>query len=904
MLNTDLDLTSEIDIPLDSRRSFGEEGIDEEQSKMLWALLASYLPLDTSQIQKMFVKHAEYDLAETFNSISEDKHEQYRALAFSVRDRLVERWKDTELHFQSEKKKRVYYLSLEFLMGRTLQNSLANLELVDIHAESLRQFGIRLEDLYDEERDAGLGNGGLGRLAACFLDSLATLNYPAGGYGLRYRYGIFHQLIKDGYQVEVPDYWLEKGNPWEIPRYEVQFPVHFYGYVEDEEEDGVIKRKWKNYETVLALPYDVPIPGYHTYNTINLRLWNSKPSTEFNLEKFNQGDYFSAVAEKQTSETITSVLYPNDNTFQGKELRLKQQYFFVCATLQDILRKFLKQNEPLSELPNYVCIQLNDTHPSLAIPELMRVLMDEYDMKWKEAWNICIQVFSYTNHTVLPEALEKWSIDLLSNLLPRHLEIMYKINHKFLKHIRQEYGEDPDLLRDLSIVEEGSTKKIRMANLAIIGSHHVNGVAAIHSNLITTDIFPHFFKIWPEKFVNVTNGVTQRRWMHVSNPSLSELITDTLGSNEWLDDMNLLEDLKNSTEDEKFRTAWHKAKRDNKVRLADWLLTHMNLNVNADALFDIQIKRIHEYKRQFMNILSVIWRYRYIKGLSDEEKSECVPRVIIFAGKAAPGYYMAKMVIKLITTVANKINNDPDVENLLTIAFIPDYCVSLAEILIPASDISQHISTAGTEASGTSNMKFAMNGGLIIGTMDGANIEICEHIGRENMFIFGAETEEVPVLRQKMREGTLKPDPRFYKTVELLEEGFVGTFRELPDLLNTIKNGNDYYLVAADFGSYLDAQDLIDKTYKDQDAWTKMSILSTAQMGFFSSDRSIHDYAEKIWGIETCKKPDPVPVDPGIIHQYVSQDTAAPLSVSPGISLERYSGNTPVSQLSLSPLEF
>jgi starch phosphorylase len=678
----------------------------------------------------------------------------------SLRDRVIERWKDTDLFFQQQNVKRVNYLSLEFLLGRSLQNAMSNLGLNDVFRRALYELGIKMEELYDEEHDAGLGNGGLGRLAACFLDSMATMNYPGWGYGLRYNYGMFEQKIKNGYQVELPDYWLIAGNPWEIERNDVMYTVRMYGHVSEmtapvppkieshEDELDLKKYHWEGGELVVAVAYDVPVPGFNTFNTINLRLWSSRPSNEFDLDHFNQGDYFKAIEGKQRSETICSVLYPNDNTYTGKELRLKQQYFFVSATIQDILYRFKQTKKPLDEFPNFNSIQLNDTHPTLGIAELMRILIDEEGLKWKQAWGITQRTFSYTNHTVMPEALEKWSVSLMERLLPRHMKLIYDINHYWLRVVEKRWPGDIGKLKALSIIEEEPEKKVRMAHLAIVVSHTVNGVAALHTDLLVQQVFPEFNQMFPNKFVNVTNGVTPRRWVAQSNPMLSALISKFLKTEEWKTNLSLLAGLRKYADDAALQKEWAKVKRKNKKRLVKYIREKLGVRITEDALFDVQIKRFHEYKRQLLLILGTLWRYRQIKGMSDEEKADVVPRVVIFGGKAAPGYYMAKLIIKLINTAAEVINNDPDVGDLLKLVFVPNYCVSLAELLIPATDLSEQISTAGHEASGTSNMKFAMNGALTIGTMDGANIEIREEVGPENIFIFGALTPDVPKLRK------------------------------------------------------------------------------------------------------------------------------------------------------------
>jgi len=693
----------------------------------------------------------------------------------------------------------------------------------------------------DQEHDAALGNGGLGRLAACFLDSLASLNYPAWGYGLRYRYGIFKQEIENGYQVEIPDYWLDF-NPWEFPRHDVTVDVQFYGWVNKHTNDeGTQVVSWQDGEIVTAVAYDVPIPGYGTSTVNNLRLWSSKASSgEFDFAKFNAGDYEHAVGEEQKAETISAVLYPNDNLERGKELRLKQQYFWCAASLHDIVRRFKKTKRAWSEFPDQVAIQLNDTHPTLAIVELQRILIDTEGLLWDEAWGIVTKTFSYTNHTVLPEALEKWSVPLIQNLLPRHLQIIYDINLYFLQSVERRFPRDREMLGRVSIIEESQPKMVRMAYLAIVGSHKINGVAELHSDLIKTTIFKDFVKIYgPDKFTNVTNGITPRRWLHQANPRLSELIASKLGNYEFLKDLTLLNKLEPFVDDKAFKKEWAEIKYANKVRLAQHILNTSGVRVNPKALFDVQVKRIHEYKRQQLNIFGVIHRYLTIKSLSAEEKKKLTPRVSIFGGKAAPGYWMAKTIIHLINKVGEVINNDKDVGDLLKVVFLQDYNVSKAEIIVPASDISEHISTAGTEASGTSNMKFVLNGGLIIGTLDGANIEITREIDEENVFLFGNLSEDVEDLRHDHFYGKYQIDPELLKVFDFISSGAFGDEASFNALIGAITDHGDYYLVSDDFKSYCQTHDLIDQAYKNQDEWVSKSILSVARMGFFTSGMCI-----------------------------------------------------------------
>ncbi|KAI1264212.1 glycosyltransferase family 35 protein [Xylariaceae sp. FL1019] len=691
------------------------------------------------EFEREVVRHVETTLARSiFNC---DETAAYAAASLALRDCLIKKWNKTQQRQTFTDSKRVYYLSLEFLMGRAFDNAMLNIKAKDIAKDGLAELGFRIEDIIGQEHDAALGNGGLGRLAACFLDSMASLNYPAWGYGLRYRYGIFKQEIIDGYQVEVPDYWLDF-NPWEFPRHDVTVDIQFYGNVRKiQDENGKTVAHWEAGDTVTAVAYDVPTPGYDTASTNNLRLWSSKAASgEFDFQKFNSGDYESSVADQQRAETISAVLYPNDNLDRGKELRLKQQYFWVAASLYDIVRRFKKSKRAWKEFPEQVAIQLNDTHPTLAIVELQRILIDIEGLEWEEAWNIVTATvsmhssfatddtltnlkFGYTNHTVLPEALEKWPVGLVQHLLPRHLQIIYDINLFFLQTVEKQFPDDRDLLRRVSIIEESQPKMVRMAFLAVVGSHKVNGVAELHSDLIQTTIFKDFVSIFgADKFTNVTNGITPRRWLHQANPRLSELIASKTGGHDFLKDLTLLNKLEHSIDDKEFRKEWAEIKFANKVKLAKYIKTTLDININPAALFDVQVKRIHEYKRQQLNIFGAIYRYLTLKAMSPEERKKQQPRVSIFGGKAAPGYWMAKQIIHLINSVGSVVNNDPDIGDLLKVVFLEDYNVSKAEMIIPASDLSEHISTAGTEASGTSNMKFVLNGGLIIGTCDGANV--------------------------------------------------------------------------------------------------------------------------------------------------------------------------------------
>lgn len=827
---------------------------ESQKDIKMWDLMSSYLGSDIKSIQRQIVNHVEYTLARTrFNF---DNNGCYYATAYSVRDRLVESWNDTYQHIFEQDPKCIYYMSMEYLLGRMLQNALVNLGQENSFKEALDDLGYNLEEIYEEENDPGLGNGGLGRLAACFLDSLTTLEYPAWGYGIRYSYGIFKQEIRDGYQVEMPDYWLGRGNTWEIERLDVIIPVRFYGKVRTYKENGIERKVWEGGENVRAMAYDIPIPGYNAFNTNNLRLWRACPSVEFDFKSFNTGDYFGAVKAKQKAESISSVLYPNDITIEGKELRLKQEYFFCAATLEDIVNRFLKKHDNWDDFPEKVSIQLNDTHPALSIVEMMRLLVDQYKLPWEQAWNICCQTFSYTNHTVMVEALEKWDVSLMESLLPRHLEIIYLINHLFLQDVRKSCSNDESIVRNLSLIEEGDTKKVRMANLCIIASHKVNGVARLHSELIRNWLFKDFVTYYNkqgkksrDKFINVTNGVTPRRWLLCANPRLADLITRRIGHEEWITDLSLISDLKTFADEDEVIKDFSEIRRYNKVRLAKWVKENCNgLIIDTDSLFDVFVKRIHEYKRQLMAALYIVHRYLWIKEMRPDAREQVVRRTFLIGGKAAPGYDAAKKTIKLINMIANVINNDPDVNRYMKVAFMPNYSVSNAQVIIPAADLSQHISTAGTEASGTSNMKFAMNGCLIIGTMDGANVEIAEEIGKENMFIFGANVDEVSKYRKMMAEG--KRDyvpPSLSKVFDALYSGRFGDLSEMHWIFRKVTNGEDHYIVCWDFQSYLDCQSRVDECYKDQKKWMAKAIASIACSGKFSTDRTIKEYADNIW---------------------------------------------------------
>ncbi|GAA5933798.1 hypothetical protein JCM1841_002128 [Sporobolomyces salmonicolor] len=780
----------------------------------------------------------------------------YQATALSVRDRLIASWNDTQLYHTQQRVKRVYYFSFEFLMGRGLDNALLNLDVKKPYEESVSKLGFPMEDIIDAERDMGLGNGGLGRLAACYLDSASTCDIPCWGYSLRYQYGIFRQICNSkGEQVEVPDPWLDHANPWEIPRLDSGVEIKFYGEA-TRGKGGKGVGTWTGGLEVLAVPYDVPVPGYKTRTTNNIRLWKAKPKVSFDLAKFNAGDFDASVHEAEEAETITRVLYPNDNFDEGKALRLKQQYFWVAASLHDICRRFRKLGLPWTEFPSSCAIQLNDTHPAIAIPELVRVLVDEEGQDWDTAWAITVATFAYTNHTVMNEALEKWSVPLLAQLLPRHMQIIFDINLFHLQDVERKFPGDRARLARMSLIEEGYPKQVRMAYLAVIGSHKVNGVAELHSRLVKTDLFPDFVDYFgPSHFTNITNGVTARRWLLQCNPALAKLITETLGSDDWLHDLAKLEQLTKYAKDKAFQQQFVACKQANKKRLCDYITDTLGLRTNPKALIDVQVKRIHEYKRQWMNILGVIFRYLQIKKMSPADRKRLVPRLSVFAGKAAPGYYIAKSCIRLINAVASVINVDKDVCDYLQVAFLPDYSVSLAEVIIPASDISEHISTAGTEASGTSNMKFALSGGLILGTWDGANIEIVEAIGEENAYIFGHLTEDVPRLRAQHSLGQTQYPAELLEAIDFIRSGALDDPGVFEPLISTLFEGKDYYLVSDDFLSYLEAQKLIDEAYTDQSSWIEKSINTVAKMGRFSSDRAVMQYAEEIWNVEAIKVP-------------------------------------------------
>ncbi|WP_448873932.1 glycogen/starch/alpha-glucan phosphorylase [Desulfobulbus propionicus] len=780
----------------------------------------------------------------------------YRALSYALRDVLMEKWIKTQKTFYAEKMKRVYYLSLEFLVGRSLGNAIINMGLMDEVTQALEQLGYDLETLRECEEDAALGNGGLGRLASCFMDSIATMKIPAYGYGIRYDFGLFTQKIVDGYQVETPDSWLRLGSPWMYERTSFMYPVQFYGHVTGStDNDGRYRAHWTDTQIVMAMACDMLVPGFRNDHVINMRLWRAKASRELDLSFFNVGNYISAVESKVRSETISKVLYPSDDISEGQELRLKQQYFFVAATFQDILRRYRKENETFDDFPNQVAVQLNDTHPAIAIPELMRLLMDIEGLGWELAWDICVRTFAYTNHTLMPEALETWPVDMLGRVLPRHLEIIYEINRRFLEEVACRYPGNLRKIQEMSLIDEGPVRRVRMANLAIVGSHSVNGVAALHTELLKNYLFRNFHKMYPQRINSKTNGITPRRWLLKSNSALAELIGERLGY-DWVVDLEKLRDLEPLAEESGFREQWREVKLTNKKRLAKLIASTCALTVDPTTMFDIHVKRIHEYKRQLLNVLHVIHLYQRL--ITRPEEAE-IRRTIIFAGKAAPSYHKAKLIIKLINSVGEVVNNDPRIADRLKVVFIPNYCVSLAERIIPAADLSEQISTAGTEASGTGNMKFALNGALTIGTLDGANIEILEEVGKENIFIFGMTAEEAEYEKKCKSRKPWQIYENNGEVREIIDAIRGGAFSNgnselFKPLVDDLLSENDPYLLLLDLESYLQCQRLVEEVYADKETWTRRSILNVARMGKFSSDRTIREYAEQIWGVRVGER--------------------------------------------------
>ena len=778
----------------------------------------------------------------------------YSTTAYTVRDHVIDRWVKTVEAYGEQDPKRVYYLSLEFLIGRMLSNAALNLGVDKEVRDGLNALGHKMENVVEMEPDAALGNGGLGRLAACFLDSMATMDIPGTGYGIRYEYGMFKQSINQGQQIENPDNWLRYGNIWEFQRPESTYTVQFFGQVVEFETDKGYESHWADAESVVAMAYDVPIPGYDTQTVNNLRLWSAKASKEFDLRYFNEGNYERAVESRNVTESISKVLYPNDASASGRELRLKQQYFFVSASIQDILHRFLLKHKDWKKLPDKIAIQLNDTHPAIAVAEMMYQLVDVHHMEWNAAWSLVGKVFAYTNHTLMPEALETWSVDLFSNLLPRHLQIIYRINHEFLAMVNHHFPGDNDLLSRVSIIDETHGRRVRMAHLAVVGSHTVNGVAALHSELLKTTLFADFNRIYPNKFVNVTNGITPRRWLNQCNPDLTALLTKVIGTG-FQKDLDRLKLITPLADDEKFRKAFRDVKLANKLRLSNRIEDLTGVKLNPNSLFDVQIKRIHEYKRQLLNVLHVITLYNRIRL---GHVNDITPRTVIFGGKAAPGYWMAKLIIRLINDVATLINDDPAVGDKLKVVFYPNYEVSAAELLFPGSDLSEQISTAGTEASGTGNMKMALNGALTIGTLDGANVEIKEEVGNENIFIFGLTTNEVA---QTKAQGYNPWDyynnnAELKEVLDMIAGGFFSV--EEPDryqaIFDNLLHKGDHYLLLADYASYIAAQDAVGALYQDQEEWSRMAILNVARVGKFSSDRTIGEYAKNIWNVTPAKR--------------------------------------------------
>jgi glycogen phosphorylase len=768
------------------------------------------------------------------------------AVFHAVRDRIVKRWRETLQQSRDRNDKRVYYLSMEYLTGRALTNALLATDLYDGVKQACAQLGADFDALIDVERDPALGNGGLGRLAACLLDSIATIGLPGMGYGIRYEYGMFSQRIVNGRQIEEPDYWLLEGNPWEFMRPELSYTVRFGGRLITDENDVV---HWVDTEEVIATAYDNGVPGYGLRSVATMRLWAARPSTALNLEAFNRGDYMRAVEDKNRSENVTRVLYPEDTTQHGKELRLRQEYFFVSASMQDILRRYLKKHHNFDALPDMVAVHLNDTHPALAIPELMRLLMDEHRLRWAEAWSLCTRIFSYTNHTLMAEALETWPVDMIGRLLPRHLRIIFDINARFLAGVHARFPDDHALLQRVSLIDERGHRSVRMSYLSVVASHRVNGVSRLHSELIVRTIFADFGRIFPRRFCNKTNGITPRRWLAQANPPLSALIDSRIGPH-WRLQLDQLSQMRPMAEETEFKNAFRLAKQQNKQRLVNYVADHLHgPKLDPQSLFDVQVKRMHEYKRQLLNVLHVITRYHRIL---DEPQANWVPRTVVFAGKAASAYYMAKLIIRLINDVARVVNADPLVGDRLKVVFLPDYRVSLAEIIIPAADLSEQISTAGTEASGTGNMKFALNGALTIGTWDGANIEIAEQVGPENMFIFGNRTEQVEALRASGYQPWRYYNGNFELKYAIDRLGDGAFSRDEPGrYADVVRNllESDYYLLLADYADYVATQDKVDECYRQPMEWSRRGVLNVAGMGMFSSDRTIREYAADIWGV-------------------------------------------------------
>lgn len=802
---------------------------------------------NSESVHQSLLNHLTYDLAkDKYSATSRDK---FNAVVLSVREDIVDRWITTQQRYYDCKAKRIYYLSLEFLLGRLLRNYILNIGMTDDYTRAVDVLDMSYADVAEHEWDAGLGNGGLGRLAACFLDSMASLKYPGYGYGIRYEYGIFLQKIVDGYQLESPDNWLRYGNPWEFPRPELLYPIRFYGNVRtNSSAGGRFRMEWEDGDEVMAMAYDYPVPGFRNDTVNTLRLWSAKSSREFNLDYFNSGDYVKAMENKSHSESISKVLYPNDTSLAGKELRLKQQYFFVSATIRDIIRRYKKFHKTYREFPDQVAIQLNDTHPAIAIPELMRILVDEDCIAWDDAWSITEKTFGYTNHTVLPEALETWTEGLFAHLLPRHLQIIQEINRRFMVQVEKQFPEHPELMEKTSIITGYGEKAVHMARLAVVGSHAVNGVSMLHSDILKSYVFNSFYTLMPEKFRNVTNGITPRRWLLHANPGLSALITETIGDG-WAKDLADLRKLEPLAEDGEFCRRFRDIKKANKKNLSDYLKRNCGLSLNAESLLDCQAKRFHEYKRQLLNILHVITLYNRVReGRADKDLA---PRTVLFAGKSAPGYYICKLIIKLIHNIAAAIADDPDVREKLQVVFVPNYGVTLAQRIMPAAELSEQISTAGYEASGTGNMKFTLNGALTIGTLDGANVEIREEVGEENFFLFGLRAEEIMQMQSNYAPHYYyEQNDELRQAINQISEGHFSPensqlFRPVVDTLL----GHDRFFVLADYAPYISCQERVAETYLDEKTWTRMAVLNVARSGKFSSDRAIREYAENIWKI-------------------------------------------------------
>jgi starch phosphorylase len=811
--------------------------------------------LDSGSLRRSILRWLTYNIGKDVNAAS--RQDWYAALAGAVRDRIVDRWMETTRSYYASDIKRVYYFSLEFLIGRLLRDSISNLDLKEEIADAVAELGLDLDAVMDLEPDQALGNGGLGRLAACFLDSMATLGLPGYGYGIRYDFGMFEQRFENGSQVERPEQWLQFGNVWEFRRPDVQYPVHFYGRVEMSlDANGEESFRWVDTQPVIAMAYDTPVVGFKGETINTLRLWSAGAVNAFDLHDFNRGDFIGAVQQRVLSENLTRVLYPHDETDAGKELRLRQEYFFTSASMQDILRRYLQHHSDFDALPEKTTIQLNDTHPAIGVAELMRLLMDVYKVGWVKAWKITSACFNYTNHTLMPEALEKWPVRMMERVLPRHMQIIYEINRRFLGEVREKYPEDDRLVERVSLIGESGgnpQRMVRMANLAFVGSKSVNGVSALHTDLMKSTVFADFHRVFPDRINNKTNGVTPRRWLYECNGELADLITETLGTDKWVTNLDLLEGLKPYAEDAAFRQKFRLVKTHNKQRLSRFLLERCGVKVDPEALFDVQVKRIHEYKRQLMNLLHTVVLYNRMR---DNPTINYTPQVKIFGGKAAAAYHQAKLIIHLGNDIANIVNQDPSVHGLLKVCFVPNYNVTAAEIIIPGADLSEQISTAGLEASGTGNMKFALNGALTIGTLDGANIEIRDLVGEENIFIFGRTAEEANDLRYNGKHNPMhciEADPELRRALDMISSGVFspgdpGRYR---NIIESLTNWGDWFLVTADFTDYAKAQDRAARLYRqDKEEWTRKAVLNTASCGFFSSDRTIGQYAKEIWGVK------------------------------------------------------